>query len=128
MISERLRNPLSLFDVRDKVVIITGASGSFGHACAVALGALGGAFVAGVVEDPLRSRFHLAQVLDGCRCGYAVPHGFAIANQIVERINSGLGFEEIVAHGQASVVSCQLSVVGYRWPVGACQPDVRARV
>src|ERR1700684_911063 len=41
MISERLRNPLSLFDVRDKVVIITGASGSFGHACAVALGALG---------------------------------------------------------------------------------------
>ena len=41
MISETLRNPLSLFDVRDKVVIITGASGSFGHACAVALGALG---------------------------------------------------------------------------------------
>jgi NAD(P)-dependent dehydrogenase (short-subunit alcohol dehydrogenase family) len=41
MISERLRNPLSLFDVRDKVAIITGASGSFGHACAVALGALG---------------------------------------------------------------------------------------
>jgi NAD(P)-dependent dehydrogenase (short-subunit alcohol dehydrogenase family) len=41
MISERLRNPLSLFDVRDKVVIITGASGSFGHACAVALAALG---------------------------------------------------------------------------------------
>src|ERR1700683_922273 len=41
MISERLRNPLSLFDMRDKVVIITGASGSFGRACAVALGALG---------------------------------------------------------------------------------------
>ena len=41
MISERLRNPLSLFDVRDKAVIITGASGSFGHACAVALGSLG---------------------------------------------------------------------------------------
>ena len=36
-----MRNPLSLFDVRDKVAIITGASGSFGHACAVALGALG---------------------------------------------------------------------------------------
>jgi NAD(P)-dependent dehydrogenase (short-subunit alcohol dehydrogenase family) len=45
MISERLRNPLSLFDVRDKVVIITGASGSFGHACAVALGALGAKLV-----------------------------------------------------------------------------------
>ena len=41
MISERLRNPLSLFDMRDRVAIITGASGSFGHACAVALGALG---------------------------------------------------------------------------------------
>lgn len=41
MISERLRQPLSLFDVRGKVAIITGASGSFGHACAVALGALG---------------------------------------------------------------------------------------
>ncbi len=41
MISERLRHPLSLFDVRGKVAIITGASGSFGHACAVALGALG---------------------------------------------------------------------------------------
>ncbi len=41
MIGERLRNPLSLFDVRGKVAIITGASGSFGHACAVALGALG---------------------------------------------------------------------------------------
>jgi NAD(P)-dependent dehydrogenase (short-subunit alcohol dehydrogenase family) len=41
MISERVRNPLSLFDVRGKVAIITGASGSFGHACAVALGALG---------------------------------------------------------------------------------------
>ena len=41
MISERIRSPLLLFDVRDKVAIITGASGSFGHACAVALGALG---------------------------------------------------------------------------------------
>ena len=41
MITERIRNPLSLFDVRNKVAIITGASGSFGHACAVALGALG---------------------------------------------------------------------------------------
>ena len=41
MISDRIRNPLLLFDVRDKVAIITGASGSFGHACAVALGALG---------------------------------------------------------------------------------------
>jgi NAD(P)-dependent dehydrogenase (short-subunit alcohol dehydrogenase family) len=42
MISEQLRNPLSLFDVRDKVAIVTGASGAFGRGCAIALGALGG--------------------------------------------------------------------------------------
>jgi NAD(P)-dependent dehydrogenase (short-subunit alcohol dehydrogenase family) len=41
MIPETLRNPLSLFDMRDTVVVITGASGSFGRTCAVALGALG---------------------------------------------------------------------------------------
>ena len=45
MISETLRNPLSLFDVRDKVAVITGASGSFGRACALALGSLGGKLV-----------------------------------------------------------------------------------
>jgi len=42
MISEPLRNPLSLFDVKDKVAIITGASGTFGRATALALTALGG--------------------------------------------------------------------------------------
>ena len=41
-ISETLRNPLSLFDVAGKVAIITGASGSFGRACALTLGSLGG--------------------------------------------------------------------------------------
>src|SRR5579863_8242573 len=42
MISEPLRNPLSLFDVKDKVAIITGASGTFGRATALALTSLGG--------------------------------------------------------------------------------------
>jgi NAD(P)-dependent dehydrogenase (short-subunit alcohol dehydrogenase family) len=42
MISEPLRNPLSLFNVQDKVAIITGASGAFGRATALALTALGG--------------------------------------------------------------------------------------
>src|SRR5581483_4647809 len=42
MISETLRHPLSLFDVKDKVAIITGASGAFGRGCAITLGALGG--------------------------------------------------------------------------------------
>ena len=41
MISEPLRRPLSLFDVRGKVALITGASGAFGRGCALALGALG---------------------------------------------------------------------------------------
>jgi NAD(P)-dependent dehydrogenase (short-subunit alcohol dehydrogenase family) len=41
MISESLRNPLSLFDVKGKVALITGASGAFGRGCALALGALG---------------------------------------------------------------------------------------
>jgi NAD(P)-dependent dehydrogenase (short-subunit alcohol dehydrogenase family) len=45
MISEALRNPLSLFDVRGKVVLITGASGAFGRACGLALGALGAKLV-----------------------------------------------------------------------------------
>lgn len=42
MISETLRHPLSLFDVKGKVAIITGASGAFGRGCAITLGALGG--------------------------------------------------------------------------------------
>jgi NAD(P)-dependent dehydrogenase (short-subunit alcohol dehydrogenase family) len=36
-----LRNPLSLFDVSGKTAIVVGASGAFGHAVSVALGALG---------------------------------------------------------------------------------------
>lgn len=39
--NDTLSNPLSLFDIRDDVVLITGASGSFGHGCAKALGAMG---------------------------------------------------------------------------------------
>jgi NAD(P)-dependent dehydrogenase (short-subunit alcohol dehydrogenase family) len=42
MISDALRNPLSLFNVKDKVAIVTGASGAFGRATALALTALGG--------------------------------------------------------------------------------------
>src|SRR5438874_9798106 len=45
MISEPLRNPLSLFDIKGKVAIVTGASGAFGRGCAIALGALGGKIV-----------------------------------------------------------------------------------
>ena len=45
MISEALRNPLSLFDVKGKVALVTGASGAFGRGCAIALGALGARLV-----------------------------------------------------------------------------------
>lgn len=45
MISADARNPLALFSVKETVTIITGASGSYGHACAVAVGALGGKLV-----------------------------------------------------------------------------------
>lgn len=40
-ITPTLRDPLSMFDVKDKVAIITGASGAFGRATALTLGALG---------------------------------------------------------------------------------------
>jgi NAD(P)-dependent dehydrogenase (short-subunit alcohol dehydrogenase family) len=42
MISPDARHPLALFDVKGTVTLVTGASGSFGRICAVALGALGG--------------------------------------------------------------------------------------
>ena len=45
MISQALRNPLSLFDVKGKVALITGASGAFGRGCSIALGALGARLV-----------------------------------------------------------------------------------
>ena len=44
-ISPNLRDPLSMFDVSRRVAIITGASGAFGRACALMLGALGARMV-----------------------------------------------------------------------------------
>jgi NAD(P)-dependent dehydrogenase (short-subunit alcohol dehydrogenase family) len=41
MAENLLRDPLSLFDVSGKVIVITGASGALGRAAAIALGALG---------------------------------------------------------------------------------------
>jgi NAD(P)-dependent dehydrogenase (short-subunit alcohol dehydrogenase family) len=41
MADDILRNPMSLFDVSGRVVVITGASGALGRAAAIALGALG---------------------------------------------------------------------------------------
>lgn len=53
-ITPTLRDPLSMFDVKDKVTIITGASGAFGRACALTLGAMGSKLVlASGSEDEL---------------------------------------------------------------------------
>jgi NAD(P)-dependent dehydrogenase (short-subunit alcohol dehydrogenase family) len=41
MTADILRDPLSLFDVAGKSIVITGASGALGRAAAIALGALG---------------------------------------------------------------------------------------
>ena len=41
MFSEVIKNPMSLFNMKGKVCLITGASGGFGSACATALGAVG---------------------------------------------------------------------------------------
>ena len=55
-ISPTLRDPMSMFDVRGKVAIITGASGAFGRACALTLGALGNKLaLASGSEDELAS-------------------------------------------------------------------------
>lgn len=42
MISDVLRNPAKLFEVKDRVAIVTGASGTYGRATAITLTALGG--------------------------------------------------------------------------------------
>lgn len=45
MITEQLKNPLGLFDVKGKTAVITGATGAFGRATALTLGSLGGNLV-----------------------------------------------------------------------------------
>ena len=45
MITDTLRNPMAMFNVKDKVAIITGASGTYGRATALTLTSLGGKVV-----------------------------------------------------------------------------------
>lgn len=61
-ITPTLRDPLSMFDVRGKVAIITGASGAFGRAVALTLGAMGGKLVLAA-----GSKDELAAVLEEVR-------------------------------------------------------------
>lgn len=44
-ITPTLRDPMSMFDVKGKVAIITGASGAFGRATALTLGSMGAKLV-----------------------------------------------------------------------------------
>ena len=61
------------------------------------------ALFAGVVEDPLRSRFHFAQMLYGCRVGHAIPDGLFVVLEIVEGVDAGLGLEEEIGHGHHGI-------------------------
>ena len=54
-ITEQLKNPLSMFDVKGQTAIVTGASGAFGRGIAITLGALGANLVlASGSEDELK--------------------------------------------------------------------------
>ncbi len=53
-ISETLRNPLSMFDVKGQTAIVTGATGAFGRGISVVLGSLGANLtLAGANEEEL---------------------------------------------------------------------------
>ncbi len=87
MISETLRNPLSLFDIRGKSAIITGASGAFGRATALTLGALGARLtLAGGSADEVEAVAEEARQV-GCESVVTVhrrPHSLADAEAMVE--------------------------------------------
>ncbi|MCL4155114.1 UNVERIFIED_CONTAM: hypothetical protein GTU68_017528, partial [Idotea baltica] len=62
MISEPLKNPLSLFDVSGKSALITGASGAFGRAVSIALASLGAKLTLAAGSEKA-----LAEVAEECR-------------------------------------------------------------
>jgi len=57
-------------------------------------GADGSALVARVIEDPPGAGLHLAEIFDGGGIGDAIPVGFFVAEEVVEGVGVGLGFEE----------------------------------
>ena len=59
----------------------------------------GCALIAGVVEDPLCSGFHFAEMLNAGGVGDSVPDGFLVAEKVVEGVDIGLGLEEEAGHG-----------------------------
>lgn len=86
MISDALRNPLGLFDVRGKSAIITGASGAFGRATALMLASLGARLtLAGSGVKELESVADEVKDLGGaCVCVPRRPDSLADAQAMVD--------------------------------------------
>ncbi len=85
MISQALRDPLSLFKVDDKVALITGASGAFGRACGLALGALGAKvmLVSGSKDELAAVADEMAQIGADARALVARPDTLADAEAML---------------------------------------------
>ncbi|RMH46079.1 MAG: SDR family oxidoreductase [Alphaproteobacteria bacterium] len=95
-ISEPLRNPLSLLDVSGRVAVITGASGAFGRACALALAALGArlALASGSADELEAVAAEVAEVArDGARAVTILrrPDSLADAEHIRDRALEAFG-------------------------------------
>lgn len=93
VISEPLRNPLSLFDVAGKSALITGASGAFGRAVAIALAALGVKLtIAGSSKDELDAVAAEIREVGGEPClVYARPDSLADAEAMRDAALSAHG-------------------------------------
>ncbi len=83
-LSEPLRNPLSLFDVRGKSAIVTGATGAFGRGAAIALSSLGvNVTIAGSSRDELDAVAAQITANGGsATCVYARPDTLADADRM----------------------------------------------
>jgi NAD(P)-dependent dehydrogenase (short-subunit alcohol dehydrogenase family) len=86
MISEVLRHPLSLFDVKGKVALITGASGAFGRGCALALGSLGAKLmlVSGSKDELAAVAAEAKELGADCRTMVARPDSLADAQAMLK--------------------------------------------
>ena len=111
-----------VFGFLRRLPALTRTMGTFGSAASTLKDrscAHRGAFVAGVVEDPLRSFLHLAQILDGRGIRHAVPNGFAVVQQVVEGIDAGFDLKRKkgINSSQFGVRSSQWSEVSFWWSV-----------
>jgi NAD(P)-dependent dehydrogenase (short-subunit alcohol dehydrogenase family) len=71
VISEQLRHPLALFEVSGRTAVITGASGAFGRAIAIALGACGcRLLLAAGSADPLEAVADEVREVGGSACTF----------------------------------------------------------